>query len=65
MHSDRGIVRTDIWSDGRPTRPDDSNTLSRQYDGTNDAPMDPLHGPVTGAHYSCKNKNIKNIPLHS
>ena len=47
MHPDRGIVRTYIWSDGLSTRPDNQNTFTRQSADTNNAPRDPLHGPVT------------------
>ena len=46
MHPDRGIVRTYRRSEGLSTRPDDSNTLTRQSVDANDAPRDPLHIPV-------------------
>ena len=47
MHPDRGIVSTYRRSYGLSTRPDDHNSLTRQSIDTNDAPRDPLHGPVT------------------
>ena len=47
MHPDRGIVCTYIMSDGISTKPDDQNTLTCQSTDTNDAPRNPLHGPVT------------------
>ena len=46
MHPDRGIARTYRRSDGLSKRPDDHNTLTRQSADTNDAPKDPLHGPI-------------------
>ena len=47
MHPDRGIVRTDIWSDVICIIIDDSNTLTRQSAGTNNAPREPLHDLIT------------------
>ena len=47
MHPDRVIVRKYRQLDGLSTRPYDQHTLTRQSDDTNDAPRDPLHGPVT------------------
>ena len=47
MYPDRGIVCTYIKSEGLSRRPDDQNTLTHHSDNTNDAPRDPLHGPVT------------------
>ena len=49
MHPDIGIVRTYRRSDGLYTRPDKQNTLTCQSVDTNDAPRDPLIGPVTTA----------------
>ena len=49
MHPEKVIVRTYRWSDGLYTRPDDQNTLTRQSAHTNDAPRDPLRGPI--AHW--------------
>ena len=46
MHPYRGIVHTDIHTDGIPTRPDGLNTLTCQFSGTKDAPRDPLFHPV-------------------
>ena len=48
MYPDRRILRTYRRSEGISTRPYDQNTLTRQYDDTNDAPRDlcstsPLH----------------------
>ena len=48
VHPDRGIVRTYRHSDGLSTIPYDPNTLTPQSAVTNDAPRDPLLGPVTG-----------------
>ena len=50
MHPDRVIVRVYRQSDGLSTRPDEQNTLTRQYVNTNDTPRDPLHDPVTCNH---------------
>ena len=47
MHPDRVIVRMYRRSDGLSTRPDYQNTLTHQSADTNDAPRDPLTGPVT------------------
>ena len=47
MHPDIRIVCTYIQCYGLPNRPDDHNTLTRQSTDTNDAPRDPLDGPVT------------------
>ena len=47
MHPDIEIVRMYRRSDCLSTRPDDQNTLTHQSADTNDAPRDPLHGPVT------------------
>ena len=47
MHTDRGIVCTDIWSGGQSMRPDDQKTLTRQFVGTDDTPRDSWHGLVT------------------
>ena len=47
MNLDRGILRTDICSDGLSTRTDEPNTLTCQPDGTNNAPRHRLHRPVT------------------
>ena len=47
MHPDRGIVRTYRQSVILSTIPDDQNTLTLQYTNTNDAPRDPIPGPVT------------------
>ena len=47
MNSYRRIVHTDKRSDGLSKRPDSSNTPTRQSAGTNDAPRDPLHAPIT------------------
>ena len=47
MHPDRGIVRTYRNSYGLSTRPDNHTTLTHRSADTNDAPKDPLHGPVT------------------
>ena len=47
MHPERGIVRTYRQSDGLSMITDDQNTLTRQSPNTNDAPRDPLLGPVT------------------
>ena len=47
MHLDIKIIRSYRRSDGIYTRLDDPNTLTRQSDGTNDAPREPIHGPVT------------------
>ena len=38
MYPDRGIFHADRWSDGISTIPDDLNTLTSQYFGTNNAP---------------------------
>ena len=46
MHPDRGIVRTYISLDGLSTILDDQNTLTHQSADTNNAPRDPLNGPV-------------------
>ena len=47
MHPDRVIVRTYIRSEVLSTRQDDQNTPTHQCADTNDAPREPLHGPVT------------------
>ena len=47
MHPYRGIVCTYRRTDGLFTRPDYHNTLTHQSSDKNDAPGDPLHGPVT------------------
>ena len=47
MHPDRGIVRKYILSDDISTKLDNQNTLTRQSNGTNNAPRDLLQGPVT------------------
>ena len=47
MHLDREIVDTERCSNGLFTRPDDSNALTHQSSGTNDAPREPLHVHVT------------------
>ena len=47
MHSYRVILRTYSSLDSISTGPDDLNTLACQSAGTNDAPRDLLHGPVT------------------
>ena len=47
MHPDILIVCTYRRSDGLSTIPDDQNTFTRQSANTNNAPRDPLHGPVT------------------
>ena len=46
MHLDRGIVRADIRSYGLSTRPDNPNTLTFQFADANNAPREPLYGPV-------------------
>ena len=61
MYLERGIVRTYRWSDGLSTIPDNQNTLTRQYANTNDAPRDPLHGPVTHIRIKCPNNLISEI----
>ena len=53
MHPRRGIVGTDRRSDSISLVPDDPNTLTRQCNGTNDAPRDPrssapLHRTLPG-----------------
>ena len=50
MHQDRVIVHIYRHPDGLSTIPDDQTTLTRQSADTNDAPRDPLHGPVTWNH---------------
>ena len=47
MHPNIVIVRTGIHSGGLSTIPDGLKTITRQSTGTNNAPRDPLHGPVT------------------
>ena len=47
MHPYRGIVRTYRRSGGLSKRPDYQSKLTRQSSDTNDAPRDPLLGPVT------------------
>ena len=47
MHPYRGIVRTHIRSEGLSMIPDDSNTLTRQSNGMNNAPRDLLQVPAT------------------
>ena len=44
IHQYRGIVCTEIGSDGLYVRPNDSNTLTRQSE---DAPRDPFQTPIT------------------
>ena len=39
MHPDRGIIRTDRWSDVLSMRPDGPNNLTCQSISTNDAPQ--------------------------
>ena len=46
MHPDRGIVRTYKRSVIISPRPDVKKTLTCQSANTNNAPRDPLHGPV-------------------
>ena len=46
MQPYRVIVHTNGHSDGQSTKPDDSNSLTRQFANTNDAPRDLLPGPV-------------------
>ena len=60
MHPDRVIARTDRRSDVLSTRPDYQNTLTCQSADTNDAPRDPLHGPVT--HPLSVKKNLPCLP---
>ena len=52
MHSYIRIVHMYIWSDGLSTIPDDQNTLTCQSANINDAPRDPLHGPVKTFSYT-------------
>ena len=47
MYPDIGIVCTDRNSDRLSTGPYDSNTLTHQFSGTNNAPRELLLGPVT------------------
>ena len=47
MHPDQGIVRTDIRLDGISIIPENPKYLTHQYSGTDNAPREPLHGPVT------------------
>ena len=42
MHPYRGIIHTDIWSDGIYTIPDELITLTFQYTGTNNSPLGTL-----------------------
>ena len=53
MHPYRVIVHSNICLDSISTIPYDSNTLTCQYDGTNDAPRNLLHGPVTWHPSQC------------
>ena len=55
MHPYRGILCKYIQSDGLYTIPDDQNTLTLQSANTNDAPKEPLLGPVTNQKqgYEC------------
>ena len=43
MHPERGIFRSDRWSDVIYTRPDEPNTITFQSDSRNEAPGDPIH----------------------
>ena len=61
MHPYRGKLHMDRQSDGLSTRPDDSNTLTRQYAVDEDSPRDPLLGPITGGKFSSRIKVIKPI----
>ena len=47
MHPYRGIVCTYRRLDILYRIPDDQNTLTHQSADTNNAPRDPLHGPIT------------------
>ena len=47
MYLYTGIVHTYRQSDGISTILDDSNTITSQSAGTNDAPKDPLLVPIT------------------
>ena len=51
MHPDRVIVHMYRQSDGLYMRLDYPNTLTSQSSGTNDAPWDPLLGPVAISSY--------------
>ena len=47
MQPERGIVSMYRRPEGIPMIPDYLKTPTFQSNGTNDAPRDPLHGPVT------------------
>ena len=47
MHPYRVIVHTDRWSDDIYKIPNDPINLNNKSTGTNDAPRDPLIGPIT------------------
>ena len=55
MHSDRGMLCTQKWSDGKSMRPDNHNTLTRRCANMNDASIGALHSPVKKV---TKNRNI-------
>ena len=56
-----GVVRTDRHSDDLSTGPDGPNSLTRQFYDTDDAPREPLTGPVT---WNTAPSSIYNLLIH-
>ena len=64
MHPYRGIVRTYRRSDGPSTRTDDQKTLTCQSADTNDAPRNPLQGPITWNLAQTRPYSMLHLRLH-
>ena len=64
MYLDRGIVPTYRRSYSLSTWPDDQNSLTLQYDDTNNAYRDPLHGLVQEVNFSEFLSSKSHIIIH-